>query len=327
MDDRIVQTGALESRFAQGLRRDEPLSRYTTFRIGGPAKYFLEVQSPGELIEAVEIARAGGVPCVVIGEGSNLLVSDDGFPGLIVRMTIAHLCVSEDRMTAGAGSKLRALSRAAEAHGLTGLEWAAGVPGTLGGAIRGNAGCFGHEIKDCLARVSYFDGEGANELGADECAFGYRESMFKRNPGWIVLEAELRLERGDRDGIAEKTSAYLALRNRRLPLERPSAGSVFKKYEIGPGEVLSSELVGILRDEHPEFLREGYIPAGWLVENVGLKGTVMGGAQISEKHGNFIVNLGGATAHQVSMLISMIKGKVHRRFGIRLQEEIGYLGF
>jgi len=303
------------------------MSRHTTFGIGGPARYFLEVQSPVELVEAVRIATEGEFLYAVIGEGSNLLISDEGFGGLIVRMRIAHLRASGTHLIGGAGLRLRDLSNVAEEHELTGLEWAAGVPGTVGGAIRGNAGCFGHEIKDSLVNVSCFDGEDTRELGTRACAFGYRESVFKRNPHWIVLEAELRLERGDRADITRQTAAYLDLRNQQLPLECSSAGSIFKKYEIGPGENLCPELVEILRAEHPEFLREGYIPAGWLVEKVGLKGQTVGNAQISEKHGNFILNLGGATARQVAASIATIKEKVRTRFGIGLEEEIGYLGF
>ena len=327
MTKRTCQNQSLEKAFVHKLRRDEPLCRHTTFKIGGPARYFLEIESIDELIRAIGMARSEGLDYAVIGGGSNILVSDRGFDGLVVEMAISHCRCSGSNMAVGAGLSLKDLSEAAGKNGLVGLEWAAGVPGTLGGAIWGNAGCFGHEIKHSVVRVRYFDAEEVRELNNAECRFGYRESMFKKRPHWIILEAELKLAKGDRKEIERKTRECLDLRDEKLPLEYPSAGSMFKKYEIKPNETLPSRLVEDLKEDHPDFLQEGYIPAGWLIERVGLKGKTAGDAQISEKHSNFVINLGGATADQVMTLITVVKKEVRRKLGMQLREEVVYLGF
>lgn len=338
----------LEESFKNKLRKNEVMASHTTFKIGGPAKYFLEVESSEELVEAVKIAKSENLEYALIGGGSNLLVSDSGFKGLVIKMKNDKCQVINDKLVAGAGSSLKRLLNLAGENELSGLEWVAGVPGTVGGAVVMNAGCFGGEMKDVVVKVKYLDSHACGsdngdtqilsnkdpnnsnnwikELSNKQCQFSYRESVFQKHPEWIVLEAELKLEKGKKEEIKNKTQEYLARRSKNIPSE-PSAGSIFKKHEIKPEEKLQDRLVKTLEKEHPEFLQGNYIPAGWLIEEAGLKGRVIGKARVSLKHANFIINLGGATAENVMILIAIIKEKIRNEFGIQLQEEVQYLGF
>ena len=301
----------LRSLWGESLRVNEPMSSHTSFRIGGPVQALLAVQTTDDLCEAVRWARRNEVPYHVIGQGSNLLIADAGVTGLAIvnQCQAYHLAGMGGSaiVHAEAGINLSKLVGEVGKAGWSGLEWASGIPGTLGGAIVGNAGAFGGEMSGTVARVHVMDGEGQRrEWSETDLSFTYRSSRFKEEGStarreFILLAAELALDKGNTAKILELTREIVRSRRRAQPLGQPSAGSIFKN----PGR--------------------GH--AGQLIDAVGLKGTRKGDAQISPQHGNFIVNLGGATAHQVSMLISMIKGKVHRRFGIRLQEEIGYLGF
>jgi len=318
---------SLEKKFGKRLKKGVSLAKYTSFRIGGKAEYFLAVKTGEELMEAVGFAKKDGIDYVLLGGGSNVLVNDAGVSGLVIKLSITSYEVSKKNITARAGLTLRELSKLASENSLTGLEWANGVPGTVGGACVMNAGCFGREMKDFLVKVKYFDGKNIKELAKRQCRFGYRESIFKENPEWIVLEAEFKLKKGDKKKIIKQVKDYLDMRNERLPLDYPSAGSVFKKYEIKKAEKLNLYLEKIIKKEHPEFLAGHYIPAGWLIEELDLCGKKIGGAMVSVKHGNFIVNIGKAKAEEVIMLISMIKQKVRNHFGIQLAEEVIYLGF
>lgn len=343
------QMNLLEKKFGSRLKKKVSLKEYTSFKIGGAAKYFLEVMMVEELVSAVKLARKEKLDYVILGGGSNVLMSDKGFGGVVLRMLDVRCEMLDDKtIAAGSGLSLVKLSEFALENSLTGLEWALGIPGTVGGAVVMNAGCFGREMKDVVHRVKYFDSHvrdfgsaspqiasnassnnsniGIKELTRKQCKFGYRESVFKYHPEWIVLEAELKLKKGKQEKIKKEIKELLDRRNEKMPRE-PSAGSVFKKYEIRRGEKLNPQLEKVLKKEHPEFLRGRYIPAGWLIEELGLKGKRIGGAMISEKHANFIVNTGKARAEQVIMLISLIKQKVRNNFGIQLQEEIIYLGF
>lgn len=317
---------SLKEKFGAKLKINEIMSGHTTFKIGGPAKYFLAVESSEKLVQAIKTAKSENLKYAIIGSGSNLLVSDLGFDGLVIKMLDVRCKISDGRhILAGSGLSLGQLSKTAGDNELMGLEWARGMPGTVGGAIVMNAGCFGWETKDNVAKVKYFDGVGVKELDNIDCQFGYRDSIFQKHPEWIVLEADLKLEKGDKEEIKKKTQEYLNKRNEHLPQE-PSAGSIFKKYKISKDEKLRDELVKIIEKERPEFLQGDYIPSGWLIEQAGLKGKTIGRAQVSEKHANFIVNLGGATAENVIMLIAVIKEKIRNEFGINLQEEVMYLG-
>ncbi|MBU4512927.1 FAD-binding protein [Patescibacteria group bacterium] len=344
---------SLEKKFKTRLKKNELMKNHTTFRIGGPAKYFLEAKSGEELVEAVGLAKDDGLDYAVIGKGSNILVSDQGYNGLIIKMSnVGHRKLDDARLLVDAGLDLKKLSQFAMENGLTGVEWAMDVPGTVGGAITMNAGCFGQEMKDYVTKVKYLNSRALDikksqnsnisniaqinsnnkfnklikGINNKQCKFGYRESIFKQHPEWIILEAELKLKKGDKKDIKQKIKEQLSQRSQKIP-GKPSAGSIFKKYEILKGEKLNEKLERILQKEHPEFIKNNYIPAGWLIEEAGLKGKIVGGAQISEKHANFIVNLGKATAEQIVILIAIIKQKVRNELGIQLQEEVMYLGF
>jgi len=300
----------LQRLWGEKLRVNEPMSRHTSFRIGGPAQALLAVQTIDDLCEAVLWARQNQVAYHVIGQGSNLLIADAGITGLVIvnRCQAYHLTGMDGNaiVYAEAGIKLSKLVREVGKAGWSGLEWATGIPGTLGGAIVGNAGAFGGEMSGALARVHVMDGEGQRrEWSGTDLNFAYRSSCLKEegntaNREFILLVAELALDKGNPDEILKLTREIVRSRRRAQPLGRPSAGSVFKN----PGQ--------------------GH--AGQLIEAAGLKGTRIGDAQISPQHANFIVNVGNATARDVLELIELIRDEVRQRFSQELELEIEVIG-
>jgi len=278
------------------------LRSYTTFEIGGNARYFLTAEETDEIIKGVKIAKEFGLPLFILGKGSNLLISDKGFDGLVIKVANCEFEVNNLKVKVGAGMDLSSLVTKLIDVELSGLEWAAGIPGTVGGAIRGNAGAFGSSIKDFAERVGVLDSNlEIKDYFLEDCNFNYRESVFKNNKNLIILEVVFRLERGEKKEIEKKVKDCLDFRREKHPLSFPSAGSVFKNPEN--------------------------ISAGELIEKSGLKGKKVGKAQVSEKHTNFIINLGGATAENVLELINLIKKEVKEKFKIELEEEIKFLGF
>ena len=302
-----------------GIKKGVSLKEYTTFKIGGPAQYFLEVKTKQGLIEAIKKARNYGVPFFILGGGSNILVSDEGYKGLIIRIKNQESRIKNIRqrskiIEAEAGILLSQLVKMAFKSGLTGLEWAAGIPGTVGGAIRGNAGAFGLSMADILKTVEALDAEEmkVRNFKNEECKFGYRDSIFKSKKNLIILSVILQLKKGEKQEIGKKIQEYLEYRRRIQPLSFFSTGCIFKN----PAPEQSS-----VRGKPFRFF------AGELIEKCGLKGKKIGRAQISERHANFIINLGGAKSRDVIELISFVKKKVKEKFGIELEEEIQYLGF
>lgn len=277
------------------------LAPYTTFRVGGPAKYFVAVDTIEQAVAAIKVARSLGLPFFILGGGSNVLVSDRGFDGLVVRMankTVAFL--PDGLVKAGAGMNLAALAMMVTTKGLGGLEFGVGIPGTVGGAIRGNAGCFGHEIKDVVQSITALDHDGQQHgLNNFRCRFAYRDSRFKHEP-LIILEAELSLK--PQEGRPDLIDDYRRRKDATQDFHNASAGCIFKN----PGD-------GIY--------------AGALVDQLGLKGLRVGGAMVSLKHGNFILNTGQATAADIITLIATLKQKVAAHFHVELHEEIQYVGF
>ena len=297
------------------LKEDIPLAKFTTFNIGGRAKYLFEGSNKREIIEAVSIAKQEGLPFFILGGGSNLLVDDKGYPGLVIKIQNSGLKIQKEnskfKVVAEAGTFLSLLvSRAAE-NTLSGLEWAIGVPGTLGGAIYGNAGAFGKSMKDIVKEVEVFDARDlqVKTYSLEDCRFDYRESIFKKDKNLIILSAVLELEKGEKKEIENKMKRYLSERKKKQPIGLASAGSVFKNPS-------SAQTSGTERE----------LSAGELIEKCGLKGRSIGGAKISEKHANFIINLGGARFSDVRRLIDLVKKKVRLKFGIELEEELQYLG-
>ncbi|MBI2626141.1 MAG: UDP-N-acetylmuramate dehydrogenase [Candidatus Nealsonbacteria bacterium] len=277
------------------------LKNYTTFKIGGPAKYFCAIKDKEELVEAIAFAKKGQLPFFVLGGGSNLLVSDKGFKGLVLKIQDLRLRIKDSTIYAGAGASLTELVNAAANAGLSGMEWAAGIPGaTVGGAIRGNAGAFEVEMKDIVRKVEAFD---ANDLrfkiyDLRDCGFSYRSSIFKKNPNLIIISAELNLKKNNKRKVREKMKEILNYRMDKHP-KFPSAGSIFKNFEN--------------------------IRARDLIEKAGLKGKKIGGAQISDQHANFIINTGRAKAKDVLALIDLAKKEVKNKLGVAIEEEIQIL--
>ena len=300
------------------------LKNHTTFRIGGPAKYFFEAKTTPALIEALKIAKKNKMPFFVLGEGSNLLVSDKGFPGLVAKLNAKRLKLNSNTLYAEAGVSFATLVRETGKRGLKGLEWAGGLPGTLGGAVFGNAGAFGGETKDTIIWVEALDKNlRIRKFTKKQCRFSYRSSVFKKK-GWIVLAAEMRLKKGDKKSIQATAQAHIKQRKDRGPLEYPNAGSIFKNCDVKevPKKVVKMFKEVIKLDPFP------VIPTAAIIAKVpGLTGTKVDGAQVSTKHPNFIINLGGAKAKDVIKLIKLVKLRVKKRFGVDIQEEIRYIGY
>ena len=306
-------------------QKNVPLAQLTTFKIGGPAEFFYEISDSEELKEIVSQAQQMKKPVFILGGGSNLLVSDSGFKGIVIKLkSLSEIEVknTEDGfiLSVDAGITLAKLLAKAIEIGGEGLEWAAGIPGTVGGTIFGNAGAYGQSMSQCILKVKTLNPKNfeIKEFLPEDCQFDYRDSVFKKN-GFVILSAEIFLKKGDKNLIQKKVIEYSKERAVKNP-PQPSAGCVFKNIPLS--KVNDEQLVKI----PPDKIKGGKIPVGYLIEQCGLKGYQIGGAQISSQHANFFVNLGNATAKDVYKLIKLAKQKVLEKFGLKLEEEIRYLG-
>lgn len=303
-----------------GIKENVPLAPLTTFRIGGPARYFYSAKSKEEIIEAIKTAREAKLPHFILGGGSNLLVADEGFDGLVVKVQSTKLKIRDVTINAESGVILGMVVAASIESGLTGLEWAVGIPGTVGGAVCGNASAYGHHTSELVTEVEILDEDDMTRiLPVKDCEFAYHESIFKKKP-WVILEASFRLKKGSREESQKLVRQYLEDRRRRIP-PYPSAGSVFKNI------VISDQGSGFRKTIPKERIKGGMVPVWYLIDQCGLKEKQIGGAKISNEHANIIVNFGGAKATDVVELIKLCKEKVKGKFGIKLEEEIQYLGF
>lgn len=306
------------------IQENVSLSGFTTFKIGGPARFFVEVRNGDEMIEAIDYAKKNNLEVFVLAGGSNILISDKGFNGLVIRIVNLKIKASDDEISCGVGVPLNQLVLESVKNDLTGLEWAAGIPGTVGGAIIGNAGAFGGEIKDSLEEVKFLDLKD-NEVKIyknSDCKFGYRDSVFKKKYGEVILiSAKFGLEKIEGGNGRKEIEEIIGKRKDKQP-QQPSAGSFFKNPVVENREVINN-----FEKDTGIKIRDNKVPAGWFVESVGFKGKQIGGAQVSEKHANFIVNTGNATAEDVIMLSSLIKQKVRDETGVQLEEEIRMVGF
>ena len=308
----IAAVESLSAAFgADRVRGRVPLAPFTTFRVGGPADWFIETRNSDEIVTALTIAHAAGVPVTVLGGGSNVLVSDAGVRGLVIRTRGgAVTLVGPDRVRADAAVSINGLVRWTVSHGCAGLEAWAGTPGTIGGAIFGNAHFGGRSIGELVSDVRVASRDGATtEVPGVEMAFGYDSSRLQRT-GEVLLSATFRVGPGETAVLRAAARASLAFRKRTQPLDTPSAGCVFQNPVPA-------------RDR----LTDG-VPwaAGALIDRAGLKGMALGGARVSPAHGNFIVNEGPATAADIRGLIRRCQEEVRARFGVELREEIVYLG-
>lgn len=299
-----------------------PLFQYTTFKIGGPANFFVIVKDDTELLDAIRWAKQKHVKYFVLGGGSNILISDKGFRGLVIKLQNTKYRVQDTRLSVDAGMPLGQAIGISLRHNLTGLEWASGIPGTVGGAVRGNAGSFGGDISQITESVIVLENNMIRELDAKDIQFGYRHSFFKppRNKK-IILRVTFMLSEGNAQKSKELVTRYIETKKNTQALEYPSAGCVFKNYQLKKKDKK-------LLQEYPELrniVKNNIIPTGWLIEQCGLKGEKVGGAMVSSRHANFIVNINAASSRDVIQLIRIIKGKVGKKFSIRLEEEIAIL--
>ncbi|MDD6072162.1 MAG: UDP-N-acetylmuramate dehydrogenase [Clostridiales bacterium] len=286
----------------ENIRLEEPMAKHTTFQIGGPAQVFVTPKTVKEIQQIVRICNAKEVPFFVLGNGSNLLVSDQGMDGVVIQLyrNFSDFQIEGNIVTAQAGTMLAAIGNAAREASLTGFEFASGIPGTLGGAVMMNAGAYGGEMKDIIKTVQLMDLEGnVLEKTCAEMDFGYRHSIIE-DEQFIVLGAVLELTEGNREAISLRMKELSEARREKQPLEFPSAGSTFKRPE-------------------------GYF-AGKLIMEANLCGYRVGGAQISEKHCGFVVNRGGATAEDVLNLIRDVQDKVYETFQVKLEPEVKLVG-
>lgn len=302
-----MNNNKIENKFCTCLGSDnvklqEPMSKHTTFRIGGPADFYLCPHSTKEVQQTVQICKEENLPYFILGNGSNLLVSDKGYRGVIIQLwkNFSDISVKDCCITAKAGALLSKVAAEALEEGLTGMEFASGIPGTIGGAVFMNAGAYGGEMKDIIKEVKVLDDQGEiRVLSNEEMKLGYRTSIVKEK-GYTVLSAVLQLKKGDVSVIREAMEDLKNRRTSKQPLDMPSAGSTFKRPE-------------------------GYF-AGKLIMDSGLRGFSVGGAQVSEKHCGFVVNKGGATAEDVTALIREVQRRVKEKFGVELETEVRFLG-
>lgn len=284
-------------------KADEPMKAHTTFKIGGCADILITVNTVEELREVLALCRDEQIPYMILGKGSNLLVSDDGIEGAVIELGAGfrEIRVENDtEILCGAGVSLSKLCTVALDHSLSGLEFAYGIPGTVGGAVFMNAGAYGGETRDVCAEVTYLDASGElSTVTNSECDFGYRHSVFKEN-GCIILFAKYKLAVDNKDAIRDRMDDFMNRRRTKQPLEYPSAGSVFKRPE------------------------GAY--AGTLIENCGLKGTRVGGAEVSRKHAGFIINADAATCADVMGLVELVQKTVQEQTGYYLEREIIRIG-
>lgn len=282
------------------LLRAEPMKNHCSFRIGGPAELFAEPETEAELTALVSLLRRQEVETSIIGRGTNLLVRDEGVPGAVIRLGERFSSVRFDgeELYAESGASLSQLAVAAQQHCLSGLEFAHGIPGSLGGAVFMNAGAYGGEMKDVVASVRFMDGEG-NIRETSDCGFAYRRSRFSDGES-VILGARLRLRAGDPTAISERMRELMEKRTASQPLDKPSAGSTFKRPA------------------------SGYAAA--MIEGAGLKGLSVGGAQVSEKHSGFVINTGDATFEDVTALMKKVRQAVFDKYGVLLEPEVRLLG-
>jgi UDP-N-acetylmuramate dehydrogenase len=321
----MITTGETHERLASieglALFENEPLSQHTRFALGGPVPIFADTEREEAFVSAVAALSAGSTPWTVIGAGSNLVVSDRGYDGIVLRYRGAALSRDGDRVTVQAGATLQSLVDFTVQHGLEGLERMTGIPGFVGAAIYGNAGAYGQSASDTLESVRFLDGGQIREFTDVQCEFRYRDSVFKRRKDWLLLSAVFRLIPADVAVLKPASDEILATRNRKFPPDMHCAGSVFKN-------LLHKELSEGVRAQIPEtVVKKGKVPAAWFLEQVGARGLRHGGIHVAEYHANLIYNAGGATATELREVLEDLKARVLARFGLALEEEVQFLGF
>lgn len=308
------------------LQENVDLHPLTTFRVGGKARYFAEAKSEDDLVEALRWAKEKEMPVFILGGGSNVLFSDRGWDGIVVKMENAEIREEGDGMLfAGAGLSLQGVLGFSRDHGLGGMEKLAGIPGTLGGAVRGNAGAFGAETAQSVSSVRALDRNTGliREYDKESCEFSYRMSFFKKHPECIVLSAILKLTPGSNpESLEHSMRETIATREQKHPQRMLCAGSFFMNPTVR-NERLRKEF----ELDTGMSAKDDKLPAGWLIDHAGLRGKEIGGARVSDIHPNYLVNTGTATAESVLILASLIKQRVRTELGVQLREEVQLVGF
>ncbi|MCU1328836.1 MAG: UDP-N-acetylenolpyruvoylglucosamine reductase [Bryobacterales bacterium] len=289
--------------------------------IGGPAALYLEAATPEAFIAAQRLLRSEKVDVTVIGEGSNLIVADAGFQGAVLRLVNREMRAEGSTVHVDGGVTLQTLVDFTVAQGLQGLETMTGIPGSVGAAVYGNAGAYGHSISERVVSVRFHDGEAIREFDSAACEFHYRESIFKKCKAWVIVSATLAMAPGDSAVLHEKAAGILDVRNRKYPPTMKCAGSIFKNFLLAnlPPEVAAQVPAKVII--------EGKIPSAWFLEQVGAKGIRLGGIQVADYHANLIYNDGGGTARDLRTIIADLQQRIQARFGIPLEEEVQYIGF
>jgi UDP-N-acetylmuramate dehydrogenase len=297
------------------------LSRYTRFGIGGPAEVYAETASEASFAQAFEVVRASGASYTVIGDGTNLIVSDSGFAGIVLRFTAGDIQIDGKTVHAAAGAELQNLVDGCIARGLRGLETMTGIPGSVGAAVYGNAGAYGHSINERIRQVRFLDGAKMRVFQNTACEFRYRESVFKRHKDWIILNVELSMDEAPAEELSKTANDILKIRLEKYPPTMKCAGSIFKN-------LIFAELPDSVRRQVPErVIREGKVASAYFLEQVGAKGMENGGIRVADYHANLIYNAGRGTAGELCQVIEELKARVRQRFGLALEEEVQYVGF
>ncbi len=306
-----------------GIQKNVPLKNHTTFKMGGPAEYFLMIEKKDDLVDAIKLAKTLKLAVFVFGGGSNLLVADEGIKGLVIKIyNESDIYVKGNKLIAHAGVPMSRVVEASITKSLKGLEWAGGLPGTFGGAIRGNAGAFGSEMKDSITSVEALDANlKLRKFNHQQCQFGYRTSIFKKKD-WIVLSAMAELKKGVKEELRSIADSHINYRKEKHPLEYPNAGSIFKNVDVKkvPKKFLPLFLDKIKKDPFP------IVPAAWFIIGAGLAGKRFGQVQISKKHSNYMVNLGNAKTKDIIKLIALTRQEVKKKYSIDLEAEVQYVG-
>ncbi len=297
------------------------LSRHTRFAIGGPAEVYAETSDEQSFMQAFQITRSEGADYAVIGDGTNLIVSDAGFPGIVLRFTARAIDNEDTRVRAQAGAELQTLVDYCIDRGLKGIETMTGIPGSVGAAVYGNAGAYGHSIEERIEQVRFYDGAGIRVFGRAECEFHYRESVFKRHKDWVIFSAKLAMTVAPAEELRKTAEDILKIRMAKYPPTMKCAGSIFKN-------LILAELPEAVRKQVPErVVREGKAPSAYFLEEVGAKGMRRGDIQVADYHANLIYNSGHGTARELCEIIGELKWRVRERFGLELEEEVQYVGF
>lgn len=300
---------------------NSPLSAYTRFRIGGPAALLCDTADSAAFMEALRTAKSLAMPRMVIGGGTNLIVSDAGFDGVVLRYTGAQIIHDGLTLRAESGAVLQDVVDYSIGLGLKGMETLTGIPGYLGGAVYGNAGAYGHSMQEIVQRVSFTDGDRIQEFDNPACQFQYRESIFKDQKDWTILSTELRFHPGDAVQLTKIAADIRTIRDAKYPPSMKCAGSIFKN-------LFFADLPAAVQAEVPStVVREGKVPSAWFLEQVGAKGIERGDIKVATYHANLIFNDGSGTAADLLVIIEELKARVRERYGFDLEEEVQFVGF